>query len=232
MTAPRLPSALAVLLASVGCQPAPGSDGDGEALASISARLDATEERLSTIESKLDALTSTVEQTRLALQPVSTWVRQRKAHAEAEDERQREQSPQARDPDAGPEAATERLLEAATEGIQCEGLETPKIECTVDRALVDQLMADPALLARQARVVPRVKDGAVLGYRLFAIRRESLPQRLGFENGDTLTAADGKALDSIDQAMKLFTELRRATRLELSLERRGKTVTLVIEFVE
>lgn len=236
MTDPRLGSGLLVLLpvalTSLACPSASERD-DGEALAAISSRLDATEQRILVVESKLDALTTTLDERAKALEPLTAWAAERKARDEAREARRRERGAMLRPHDrSGPAGTSSHDLEAATEGIQCEGLETAKIECKFDRALLDALMDDPSKLARQARIVPKQESGSVVGYKFYAIRSGSLPKRLGFENGDMLTAVDGKALTSIDQAMAIYARLRTTTRMELSLERRGKAIALVIEFVE
>ncbi|MEM9452884.1 MAG: hypothetical protein AAGF11_01810 [Myxococcota bacterium] len=236
MIDPRLDGGLLVLLSvaltSAACQPA-GDGHDGEALAAVSSRLEATQQRLTAIETKLDALTTTLQDQALALEPLTAWAAERKAQDETHEARRRERGAMLR-PDARPNPAgtSSSELKAATEGIQCEGLETAKIECKVDRALLDDLMDDPAKLARQARIVPKQEGGSVVGYKFYGIRSGSLPKRLGIENGDMLTAVDGKALTSIDQAMEIYAGLRTATRIELSLERRGKAIALVVEFVE
>lgn len=118
-----------------------------------------------------------------------------------------------------------REIPGAAEAINCPNENT----CTVERAFVEKLMSNPALLAKQARIVPKQKDGEVLGYKLYGIRRGSLPKLLGLKNGDMVTAVNGEDLKSMDKAMALYTKLRRASNLSVSIERKGKTVTKEIQ---
>jgi len=118
-----------------------------------------------------------------------------------------------------------REIPGAAEAINCPTENT----CTVERAFVEQLMANPALLAKQARIVPKQKDDEVLGYKLYGIRRGSLPKLLGLKNGDMLTAVNGEDLKSMDKAMALYTKLRRASNLSVSIERKGKTINKEIQ---
>ena len=118
-----------------------------------------------------------------------------------------------------------REIPGAAEAINCPNDNT----CTVERAFVEKLMANPALLAKQARIVPKQKDGEVLGYKLYGIRRGSLPKLLGLKNGDMLTAVNGEDLKSMDKAMALYTKLRRASNLSVSIERKGKNITKEIQ---
>ncbi len=124
------------------------------------------------------------------------------------------------------EAKTDdRTIPGAEEAINCPTEDT----CTVERAFVEQLMANPAMLAKQARIVPKQKDDEVLGYKLYGIRRGSLPKLLGLKNGDMITAVNGEELKSMDKAMALYTKLRRASNLSVSIERKGKTITKEIQ---
>lgn len=124
-----------------------------------------------------------------------------------------------------PPPKNDRAIEGAEEAIKCPTENT----CTVERAFVEKLMANPALLAKQARIVPKQKDDEVLGYKLYGIRRGSLPKLLGLKNGDMVTAVNGEELKSMDKAMALYTKLRRASNLSVSIERKGKTVTKEIQ---
>jgi len=118
-----------------------------------------------------------------------------------------------------------REIPGAAEAINCPTENT----CTVDRAFVEKLMANPAMLAKQARIVPKQRDDEVLGYKLYGIRRGSLPKLLGLKNGDMLTGVNGEELKSMDKAMALYTKLRRASNLSVSIERKGKTITKEIQ---
>lgn len=124
-----------------------------------------------------------------------------------------------------PPPRNSREIPGAAEAINCPN----ENSCTVERAFVEKLMANPALLAKQARIVPKQKDNEVLGYKLYGIRRGSLPKLLGLKNGDMLTAVNGEDLKSMDKAMALYTKLRRASNLSVSIERKGKTITKEIQ---
>lgn len=69
---------------------------------------------------------------------------------------------------------------------------------------------------------------AVLGEH-DGIRRGTLPKLLGLENGDMITEINGQSLTSIDKVMSKYTKLRRASRLEVEIVRRGKSMTKEIQ---
>lgn len=110
-----------------------------------------------------------------------------------------------------------REIDGAREAISCDNN-----ACTVDRRFVDKLIANPALLARQAKIVPAVKDGETRGFRIYRVRRGTIPKLLGLRNGDTLLDDNGTELDSMDRAIGLYTKLRRASNLSFTIERKGK----------
>jgi len=96
----------------------------------------------------------------------------------------------------------------------------------VDRALVAKLLASPAAAARGGRIVPSVKDGRPDGFKLYAVRRDSVYSRIGLRSGDTIHAVNGFELTSMDKALEVYTKVRESSRLSVSVSRRGKPVTL------
>jgi general secretion pathway protein C len=70
--------------------------------------------------------------------------------------------------------------------------------------------------------VPAVKDGKPDGFKLYAIRPSSVYSKLGLQNGDTLQSINGFDLTSADKALEVYTKLREATSLQVTVTRRGK----------
>jgi type II secretory pathway component PulC len=102
----------------------------------------------------------------------------------------------------------------------------------ITRDLVDKVLLDPMSLAKDARIVPGIKDGKPTGFKVYAIRPTSLYAKLGLRNGDTLRDINGVALDSADKALEAYTKLRDATEITLAIDRRGTPVTLTIKIVK
>jgi general secretion pathway protein C len=96
----------------------------------------------------------------------------------------------------------------------------------VDRSLVNELLANPMSVARGARIVPSVKDGQPNGFKLYAIRPNSVYAKLGLRNGDTISSVNGFDLSSPDKALEVYTKVREASNLSVSVVRRGKPTTL------
>ncbi|HEY2743825.1 MAG TPA: type II secretion system protein GspC [Polyangia bacterium] len=106
-------------------------------------------------------------------------------------------------------------------GVNCNGN-----SCTIDRALVEKLLSNTTMLATAARFVPSIKDGKPNGFKLYAIRPQSIFGRIGLQNGDTIKAINGSEMTTPDAALGLYTKLRNASHLSVQVERRGETVAL------
>jgi len=120
-----------------------------------------------------------------------------------------------------PKKPKKGAIPGADEAIKCDS----ENSCTIERAFVEQILTNPAALAKQARVVPSVVDGETRGFKFYGIRSGSLPKLLGLKNGDLITSVNGKDLKSMDDAMALYTKLRNAPNLSINVDRKGKQMT-------
>jgi general secretion pathway protein C len=95
----------------------------------------------------------------------------------------------------------------------------------IDRALVMRLMKNPPRNAG-ARVRPMEVNGEVKGFKVSAIRRNSLVAALGVENGDVIQAVNGMELTTPDRMLEIYSKLRDLDSFSLSIMRGGKPVTM------
>jgi type II secretion system protein C len=108
------------------------------------------------------------------------------------------------------------------------GEQIRKVDATsfeIDRALVKELMLAPPTNVG-ARVRPVSTDGKVAGFKVYAIRRQSLLHALGVENGDVIEAVNGMALTTPDKLLEIYGRLRDADNFEVRVARGGKPVTM------
>jgi general secretion pathway protein C len=103
---------------------------------------------------------------------------------------------------------------------------------SVKRALLDRMLSNPMAIAKGARVIPATKNGIAVGFKLYAIRKGSVWERLGFANGDTIKSVNGMDVSSADKALEVYTKLREAKTLTIDIERRGKPLALRITFLD
>ena len=69
-------------------------------------------------------------------------------------------------------------------------------------------------------------DGRPSGFKLSQIRPSSIFGRLGLQNGDTVQAVNGMEMNTPDQALGIYTKVRSASHLTITVDRRGEMVTL------
>jgi type II secretory pathway component PulC len=107
-----------------------------------------------------------------------------------------------------------------------------KIDSThyeITAELIDKILANPMAVSKGARVVPSVKNTKPDGFKLYAIRKDSLFAKLGFQNGDTLQSINGMSIDSADKALEVYVKVREATNLDVAITRQGKPMTISIK---
>jgi hypothetical protein len=78
-----------------------------------------------------------------------------------------------------------------------------------------------------------IRDGGMVGLKLYAVWPGSLSARLGFANGDLLERVNGLALTSPDRVLEaVYTRLPQARRVRVDLTRRGAPLQIVYEIVD
>jgi hypothetical protein len=99
----------------------------------------------------------------------------------------------------------------------------------IDSATWDKLFANPAEVVKGARLVPAMRNGKPEGFKIYAIKPESLVARLGFQNGDTLVAILGEPMSSLDRGLEVYTKIRRLKPrepIDVIVMRKGTPITL------
>ena len=124
-------------------------------------------------------------------------------------------------PPAAQQLAFNPELGDIDKGVDCTGT-----TCTVDRSLVEKLLSNTTLLVTGAHFVPSLISGRPNGFKLFAIRPQSIFGRIGLQNGDTILTINGSEMTTPDAALALYTQLRNASHLAVQVQRRGETLTL------
>jgi general secretion pathway protein C len=119
-------------------------------------------------------------------------------------------------------SARDELMAAIDSGVR----KTGENSWEIDRSVVDKVLANPAAVGRGARIVPSIKNGKPNGFKLYAIRPSSVYSKIGLMNGDTLHAVNGFELSTPDKALEVYTKVREASSLQVTVTRRGKPVDL------
>lgn len=101
----------------------------------------------------------------------------------------------------------------------------------VPRSVVQKLVDDPGLVAVHGDVVPLRDCSGMIGFRVENTLRDGVIRRLGFRDGDLITAIDGLRLDSRRAARKAISGVEGADQVTVTIVRDDKTLqkTFLIE---
>ncbi len=87
-----------------------------------------------------------------------------------------------------------------------------------------ELFDRPRCALVQVRVVPYFKDGKPDGFKIFAIKKDSLWAKLGFHNGDIIQSVNGMKITSPDKALGAYQTFKSADKIEVAILRRGEPI--------
>jgi general secretion pathway protein C len=92
----------------------------------------------------------------------------------------------------------------------------------VKRSQIDDAIKDINQLMKQVRIIPNFNQGKPDGLMISGIPQDSFFSQLGLRSGDILSGVDGKAIESVDDALKLYTGMKSGSRLKVQLKRGGR----------
>ncbi len=100
---------------------------------------------------------------------------------------------------------------------------------TVDRGRVESVVSNLSEVMTQARVVPHFENGKSAGWKIFAIKPNSIYAELSLKNGDIIQRINGVDIDSPAKALEMYQQLASETNISIDLIRRGKKQTFDYE---
>ena len=96
---------------------------------------------------------------------------------------------------------------------------------TLKRAVVDSAVKNVNNLLGQVRIRPHFEGGKPSGLSLTGIKPNSIFSKMGLRSGDIITGVNGKKIESVDDVLKLYENLRSSSNVKLDLKRRGREQT-------
>jgi general secretion pathway protein C len=129
------------------------------------------------------------------------------------------------EPTGKPSAAPAAAPAPGSDSVQQRG----ENDFVIDRAEVDRAMENMNQLFTQIRAVPHFQDGKAAGFRLFAIKQDSVFEKIGLKNGDIITRINGNELTDPARAMTLLQDLRSEGRVTVDVNRNRQSTTLNYE---
>jgi hypothetical protein len=83
-------------------------------------------------------------------------------------------------------------------------------------------------LASMARVIPQMRDGQYIGFKIVGVRRGRLLAYLGFKNGDILTSINEVALDSMQATLKIADVFTQSEGIRIDFLRRSHPRSVMV----
>jgi general secretion pathway protein C len=81
-------------------------------------------------------------------------------------------------------------------------------------------------LLSQMRVQAHFEKGKPAGFLISKVRKDSFVSRLGAKEGDIIRAVNGKKIDSVQKAFRLYNTLKNSKSVTMSITRNGKPVNI------
>lgn len=87
----------------------------------------------------------------------------------------------------------------------------------IERRMFDELLAEPSSLITEAKIVPRDD-----GIKIFGVKSRSVFYKMGLRNGDIVHQINEVALNDVQNALSLFTDLKGQSEFTVDFTRKGK----------
>jgi type II secretion system protein C len=94
----------------------------------------------------------------------------------------------------------------------------------ISRNEIDSQMANFNVLITQARAVPEMRGGQMVGFKLMQIVPNSFYQKAGFKENDVIKSVNGEKITDAAKALELLQGLKSMPSLDMTIERGGKDV--------
>ena len=123
-------------------------------------------------------------------------------------------------------AAPSGRTSGATPGIS----QTEDNKFVVSRAEIDAQTANFNVLITQARAVPEMRGGQMVGFRITQIVPNSFYSKIGLKDNDILKAVNGDKMTDAAKGLELYQSIKSMPSIDLTIERGGKDVSFNYDF--
>jgi general secretion pathway protein C len=93
----------------------------------------------------------------------------------------------------------------------------------------DQILQDPNKAGDYVRVQPANKEGHLHGYRIYPGKDRTIFAQAGLKPGDLVTEVNGVQLDDASKALRVLSDLKDVSQLNLVVERGGQSQTINVK---
>ncbi len=94
------------------------------------------------------------------------------------------------------------------------------------RSMINDAFQNINKLMTEIKIQPHMEDGQPAGLALSNIKPNSIFRRMGLRNGDVLKNVDGQEISSVDDALRLYENMKSASDVSVQIQRRGRDRTI------
>lgn len=100
----------------------------------------------------------------------------------------------------------------------------------MDKSYFESQKKNTSELMTQVRAIPFTgKEGAIDGFQLFEVAKDSIYDRVGLKNQDVIQRVNGQALTSVESGLDLFNALKNDTHFTLDIVRNKENKTIRVD---
>lgn len=96
----------------------------------------------------------------------------------------------------------------------------------VKKGEIDEALKDMNQILTQARIRPYFSAGKSEGFIISRIKKGSIFQKMGMQNGDIIQGVDNQPIKSPDEILKLYNDLKSGSSIHLNIKRKGEEQSL------
>jgi general secretion pathway protein C len=97
---------------------------------------------------------------------------------------------------------------------------------TLKRSQIESSVKNVNELMKQVKIRPHTENGQAAGLMLSSIQRNSIFRRMGLRSGDVITGVNGSSLVSVDDALKIYENMKSSSNMSIEIKRRGRNRTI------
>lgn len=103
-----------------------------------------------------------------------------------------------------------------------------KTNFSFQRGEINKYLENLPQILQDAKAVPYIEPGTgeMSGWKIVAIKKGSIYEKLGLERGDVLKSVNGESVDTPQKAMELYQALKDSDQIQLEISRGGSSTTL------
>jgi type II secretory pathway component PulC len=105
------------------------------------------------------------------------------------------------------------------------GIDNVGNKFTISKTLLDDKMKDIAAILTQARAIKIQNPDGSLSFKLTEMDPEGIFPYLGLQDGDIITAINGKPIFDLNEVMNTFSRIKNIENLSLGIKREGSEST-------